>query len=196
MAASISKRGAGPRRILIVDDDPDVLAAIRRAISNPEYAIVCTTSPLDAAEIFGRAPLDLILSDIEMPAMDGHQLMRAARMKCPTAIRILVTGIGTKDAVLRAINEGEVHRFVEKPFDPLELRRVVAEALVRKRELEMVSEAGRRAERREALMTALEQEHGGISEVVRDQDGVYVLDLGRARNLATALGLGEFLRSS
>ncbi len=107
-------------------------------------------------------------------------------------IRVFVTGAGNLDAAVRAINEGEVHRFVRKPFDANNLRSLVREALDRKEELDIVSEASARARRRRQLYQHLEAEHPGITDL-HLEDEVYIVDSTRVLQSAPTLGLEEFV---
>lgn len=176
--------------VLLVDDNEEVLAALRRSLRRAGARIETTSSPLEAARRLEEMPaIDLIISDVDMPQMNGHELMRVARDRCPEAVRVLLTGAATTSSAVRAINEGEVHRFLEKPFDPGALRQLVAEALERKDELADRTHAGVRVERRQLLLEALEREHPGITQVDRDADGVYSIDASGAMPLAEALGL-------
>jgi DNA-binding NtrC family response regulator len=175
--------------VLLVDDDEDILAALRRSLRRAGARIETTSSPHEAVRKLEAMPVDLIISDVDMPLMNGHELMREARARRPEAVRVLLTGSATTASAVRAINEGEVHRFLEKPFDPVALRALVAEALERKEELAERTRASVAVERRHLLLAALEREHAGITGVDRDADGVYVLDAARALPLADALGL-------
>src|SRR5690606_7004110 len=116
-----------------------------------------------------------LISDIDMPAMDGLELVRQVRVLHPDVVRVLLTGHATYDAARRAINEGEVHRFLTKPFDPAELRRVVGEAMARRAELARRSRSAVDAERARALHAQLELEHPGITLLPRDPRGAYMV---------------------
>lgn len=182
------------RSILVVDDNPEVVKGILRLLRREPYELVSTTDPREALELLAARAFDLLLSDVDMPFLSGHEVTRRAREISPHTVRVLVTGTGTLDAAVRAINEGEVHRFVRKPFEADELREVVAEALARKAELDLVAEADQRARRRRLLFGELEVEHPGITTVERDENGAYVVDTERARDAAHRLGLGPFLQ--
>jgi DNA-binding NtrC family response regulator len=189
MAAGVNE----PKTILIVDDEVDVLAAIRRSLKHDGWTLLCVTDPFQAAEVLSRETIHVLLSDVDMPGMSGHELMRHARQVSPHTARLLVTGASTIESTLRAINEGEVHRYVCKPFDGAALRELVAAALARYDELREASEAGRMAERRRLLHAHLEAEHPGITRVRRDDTGAYVLDVLSIRDVAARLGLTPFL---
>jgi FixJ family two-component response regulator len=135
------------------------------------------------------------VSDIDMPGMTGLDLMRHARDACPGAVRMLLTGRASVGNATRAINDGEVHRFLHKPFEPRILRTIVAEAVDRHRELAAATDAGRRAERKKLLLTQLELEHPGVTRVVRSDCGDYVVDVHEARARAAAEGLGALFRT-
>jgi DNA-binding NtrC family response regulator len=177
----------------LVDDDKDVLAALRRALWNQQYHVLAVEDPREAKRLLESEDIDAILSDIDMPELNGLDLMRIARDVRPSAVRILVTGRGTIESATRAINDGEVHRFVHKPFDAVKLRLLVKEALERKTELAIATQAGQRVERRRLLFEQLEEEHPGITRVPRDSDGAYLLDGARARAVAPEFGLEPFV---
>jgi len=180
--------------LLLVDDDRLALTALRRSLQSADYRILDTTDPADAVRILTIEPVDVIVSDVEMPGMTGLELMEIARHVRPLAVRMLVTGVATLEAATRAINEGEVHRFVHKPYDPTILRGIVEDALARQAELAAASEASRHIDRRAMLRDRLEGEHPGITTVTRDADGAHVIDEARARNIAPSIGLAELLR--
>jgi len=135
-----------------------------------------------------------MLCDVDMPVMSGHEVMAKAYSLQPSMIRIFVTGAGDIDAAVRAINEGEVHRFVRKPFDAVSLRNLIHEALDRKNEIEIVSEASSRVLRRRQLYSQLNAEHPGITDIEYDALGAYVIDTDRISDVAGRLGFSEFLR--
>jgi DNA-binding NtrC family response regulator len=161
--------------ILAIDDDPECLSALRRALSGIGYPVLTTE---DADQVFAMLrdkPVDVLISDIDMPAMNGVELIRRVRAAHPDVVRVLLTGQGTFDSARRAINDGEVYRFLEKPFDVRNLRQVVLEAIARRRELAQNSLVGVQAERRSMLLAHLEKEHPGITVVQRDASGAYIV---------------------
>lgn len=179
-------------RLLIVDDEPDILKVLKRVFRGI-YTVTVTDSPVEAAQLLEHEDFDMLISDIDMPALDGYDLVRLARRLCPTAIRVLITGVGTMEGAIRAINEGEVHRYISKPFTLPHIRQTVAEALARKRELDQVAEASERAERRRALEAEIEASHPGLTAIERDDSGVYRLDGAKTRAAAARLGLRPLL---
>lgn len=176
-------------KVLIVDDNRDVLASIRRTLKRCGFQLTCLDSPQEAIARLKAEPFDLLLSDIDMPVLNGHEVMSEAQRLQPTMIRVFVTGAGSMDAAVRAINEGEVHRFVRKPFEANALRTLLKEALERKAELDVVSEASDRARRRRQLYRQLEVEHPGITGFSLDENSCYVVNTSPLPHLASIAGL-------
>jgi DNA-binding NtrC family response regulator len=180
------------RRILVVDDEPEILKVLHRVLGR-EYHVVSTTDPLEAAEMLDREEWDVLISDIDMPSLNGYELVKLARRLCPTAVRILITGAGTMEGAIRAINEGEVHRYVPKPFTMTYIRDLLAEVVARKDELDQVAEATRRLEVRRRLGEQLESEHPGLTTFDRDEEGAYLVDPVATTRAAARLGLTPLL---
>jgi response regulator RpfG family c-di-GMP phosphodiesterase len=121
--------------LLLVDDEPAIVAALRRTLRGRGYRILGATDPLEALKILDSEQVDLVISDIDMPQMTGLELVAQIRRVRPEVVRILLTGRGTLDSALRAINDGEVHRFLTKPWSDEELRSTIEHALARLEEL-------------------------------------------------------------
>ena len=179
--------------LLLVDDEPAILAALRRTLRGRGYRIFVADDPMQALRLLDRERIDLVVSDLDMPTMNGLDLIARIRVAFPNVVRILLTGRGTLDAALRAINDGEVHRFLTKPWDEEELRTCIAQAFDRLEELRRVQVADRTAARRRMMLTDLEREHPGIAFVEKDQDGVYLLDDKRVEVVRNQMG-GELAR--
>ncbi len=186
--------------VLCVDDDPILLQAIVRSLRTLEADIVSTTKPHDALEMVGSRNIAVLVSDHEMPGMTGVELATAARRLRPDTVRILLTGRQTFETALQGINECEVFRYINKPFDTKTLRRAVGDALDRHRDLVAMSAIHARGSRRELITNALESEYPGLTHVERSSDGAYIAtdpspaalaDIG----LATLPGVGRGSRS-
>lgn len=173
--------------LLIVDDEPSILAALRRTLRGESYRILTTSDPSEALGIIEREHVDLMISDIDMPKMSGLELVAHVRHSFPEVVRILLTGRGSLETAMRAINDGEVYRFLTKPWNDAELRETIHQAVQRLEELRRAATAEKNAIRRRQLMAELEREHPGISAVARGDNGVYVLDERRVETLASQL---------
>ena len=172
--------------VLLVDDEPAILAALRRSLRGESYRILTSNDPREAISILEREPVDLMVSDIDMPGMSGVELVGHARRAFPEVVRILLTGRGSLESALRAINDGEVYRYLTKPWDESELRETIAQALQRLHELRRAAAADRAAARRNLLYAELEREHPGITRKP-PRGEAYVVDVKVASALAKKL---------
>lgn len=121
--------------VLLVDDETSVLSALRRLFRMNGYAIEQATSGAEGLEILAQRPVDLVISDMRMPVMDGAAFLEQVRNNYPDTVRILLTGYADIGSTITAINRGEIHRYIAKPWDDQDLLLVVREAL-RRRDLE------------------------------------------------------------
>jgi DNA-binding NtrC family response regulator len=153
--------------ILLVDDDRGVLSVLTRYLQREEVEVRSTTSPQEALVVLKEERVAVLISDYEMPDMTGAQLAGHARRIRPETVRILLTGQRTLETAVDGINQGEVFRFIAKPFDYTSLRQDVLAAIERHRELVMLLGDHQRRARRERLRADLELEYPGISEVIR-----------------------------
>ena len=113
--------------ILLVDDEPEILFSLRGLLRR-EFDLHTAESGAEALEILHRQPIHVIMTDQRMPEMTGVELLRRAQGECPEAIRIVFTGYADIKAVIDAINQGQIYRYLTKPWDPDELRAVLQQA--------------------------------------------------------------------
>jgi DNA-binding NtrC family response regulator len=157
--------------IVCVDDDAALLSAVARCLRRePTFEVRATTSTQQVLEWVMNEEVAVLVSDYEMPAMTGAQLAGLVKRIRPETVRVLLTGRRTLDTAIDGINQGEIFRFIEKPFEDRALRQTVLEAAQRHDELAAMSGDRLRRERREALRRDLEREYPGISSVVRRDD--------------------------
>jgi len=116
-------------RILLVDDEPNVLSALRRIFRRENYQIETAMSGAEALQILAKNDFQLMISDFKMPQMVGSELLKRVKSLYPEIIRIMLTGYADTDAVMGAINEGAVYKFILKPWNDDDLRVTVALAL-------------------------------------------------------------------
>lgn len=116
-------------RILCVDDDRGVLEGLTDVLGLT-FALRTTTSPIEALEVLKRDHgFAVVLSDLRMPEMPGSEFLRMARLSAPDTVRIVLTGHADVPAAVRAVNGGQLYRFLTKPCDSQELMRACAAAL-------------------------------------------------------------------
>ena len=118
--------------VLIVDDDPGVLAALRRALDREPYDVVTTDRPSLALEWMGRKNVSLAISDQRMPEMDGDAFLEEVWRKSPLTGRLLLTGYPEKvESIPRS--RKVLIQIMTKPWDDFELKRTIR-SLLRERE--------------------------------------------------------------
>jgi DNA-binding NtrC family response regulator len=156
--------------IVCVDDDEAMLASVVRSLKRElGYEVRSTLNAHEALGWIAAEQVAVLVSDYEMPEMTGAQLAGQAKRIRPETVRILLTGRRSLDVAVDGINQGEIFRFLNKPFEDRVLRGAVAEAVQRNQELLALSGDRQRRERREALRKALEAEYPGISEVQKPE---------------------------
>ena len=113
--------------LLIVDDEEGVLESLRHQFHR-SYRVLTAEGGHQALEILGREDVHLILSDQRMPGMSGDEFLGHARRLFPDAIRMLFTGYADLSSVIRAVNDGNIYRYILKPWDPDELAGTLGQA--------------------------------------------------------------------
>jgi len=114
-------------KVLFVDDEPRVTNALK-AIFRREYDVLIANSGAQALKLLSQTKVDVIVSDQRMPEMLGNELLASVSIHYPQTMRILLTGFMDREAIVNSINDGEVFRFINKPWNNDEMREVVAEA--------------------------------------------------------------------
>ena len=116
--------------ILCVDDEENILSALQRVfLEEDNYEIITANSGNEGLKILKERPVDLIMSDQRMPEMSGTEFLKQARELYPDTIRIVLSGFSDFDTVTKAINEGEIYRLIQKPWEDSELLSVIKDCL-------------------------------------------------------------------
>jgi DNA-binding NtrC family response regulator len=113
--------------VLCVDDEPGILRSLQWLLQK-EFDVQIATSGQEALQLLQHHDFDVIISDQRMPGMMGSQFLREARRISPRSMRILLTGYSDLQAILRSVNDGEVFRFVNKPWNIRELPKIISDA--------------------------------------------------------------------
>ena len=116
--------------LLFVDDEVGILNGLRRVFRREDYRLLLATSGQEALELLRENDVSVIVSDQRMPGMSGAQLMAQSIHIAPHAVRILLTGYSDIDDAVRSINEGQIFRYLSKPWDDIELKHCILQALV------------------------------------------------------------------
>ena len=120
-----------PRRptVLLVDDEESILNSLRRLLRSQPYDVLLATSGAQALEILTQQPVDLVMSDARMPNMDGATLLAHVHELYPATTRIMLTGYADPAAIIKAINEGRINRYISKPWNDDEMLVTLRQAL-------------------------------------------------------------------
>jgi sigma-B regulation protein RsbU (phosphoserine phosphatase) len=125
-------------KILLVDDEPNVLRALNRLFR--DYDVSAVDSAEEALRVAREKLFDVVISDYRMPGMDGVTLLCKFKAIQPNAVRLILTSYADLENTQRAINEAEVFRFINKPWDNNEILNAVSRALEHKRILSLSDE--------------------------------------------------------
>lgn len=123
----MSEAAAAPR-LLLVDDEPRILSALRRALRREGYEIFSAESPREALALLETESVDLVLSDHKMPGVTGLQFLARVKEVCPGAARLLITG-WTESIPEEAIDEVGIRAVINKPWEDAPLKETLRVAL-------------------------------------------------------------------
>jgi len=119
--------------LLIVDDEPGILSSLRRLLRPAGHKIHTAESGPIGLQVLEQEPVDLVISDMRMPEMNGAQFLEQVRLRWPGTTRILLTGYADVSSTIEAINRGEIYRYISKPWDDNDLTLIVHQALEHRR---------------------------------------------------------------
>ncbi|MDP2756951.1 MAG: response regulator [Desulfurivibrionaceae bacterium] len=116
--------------ILCVDDEANVLKSLRRLFLDEEYEIITAESGREGLALLEQhQPVQVVISDYRMPEMDGVAFLKEVHERWPETIRIVLSGYADTAVVVAAINEGQVYKFIPKPWNDDDLRVTIAKAV-------------------------------------------------------------------
>lgn len=164
------------RRILIVDDEENVCHALRRSLRREGYGMTIANHPHEALKLVSQQAFDLVISDHLMPDLTGLEFLKLVHDRQPDAIRIMLTGHADMQTAIAAINQGEIYRFLTKPWDDMDLKVTLHLAF---EQLDLTRENRRLlalVRKHQALIQELEAEHPAIRSMVRDSSGAFLID--------------------
>lgn len=171
-------------KIQLVDDEPQILKSLQRVLRPHNWEIHAFDDPQVALQALTEHNYAVVVSDLRMPQLDGITYLQFAKQRQPHAIRMLLTGHGDRDSMMKAINQAEVYRFLSKPWEDYELETALRAAIdlhllreENQRLLAQVSSQQSAIDRQQQELLRLETENPGITRVKRDEQGRVLLDL-------------------
>ncbi len=181
-----------PTRILCIDDEQNVLRSLTRLFLDDPYEILTAPSGAEGLLILDQSgTVPVVISDYRMPGMNGVEFLSEVRKRWPDTVRIVLSGYADTGAIVSAINEGQIYRFVAKPWNDDELRITVANALERydlgRKNLELTEALRRKNDELTALNRDLEQRVVERTEALTTQNRLLTESLGILDNLPMAI---------
>ncbi|BBO82915.1 hypothetical protein DSCO28_34810 [Desulfosarcina ovata subsp. sediminis] len=162
--------------ILMVDDEPHVLKAFQRVLRKAPYTLMTATDGEAALTLLEAREVSIVISDFNMPQMNGLELLKTIKTRHPHILTIMLTGQAEIQVAIQAINEAGVYKFIQKPWDDADLKITIQRAL---EAIDLATERDRLLQKvrsRDAILNELERKHPGITRVERDEEGYLIID--------------------
>ena len=160
--------------ILVVDDEKLILNSIKRVLRNENYHLLTAQSGNEGLMLLKEHDVQLVISDQTMPEMTGLDFLYRIKDEYPKILTIMLTGNAEIGIAIDAINEAGVYKFILKPWENTDLKITIRRAL---ESLELLLERDKLLEQiqvRDTILKDLENEHPGISEIERDENGYII----------------------
>jgi len=178
-------------RILFVDDERNVLRSLERTFLDEDYEILTANSGAEGLQTLQEvSPIQVVISDYRMPEMTGVEFLREVCKKWPDTVRIVLSGYADTASIVSAINEGEIYKFIPKPWNDDELKVTIINALERynlnKKNQEL-------AEALKAKNEELERINDDLERMVNEKTTKYLLQkevIKRVQNITDAIPVG------
>jgi DNA-binding NarL/FixJ family response regulator len=116
-------------RVLLVDDEPEVISAIKEALFHEPYEMIGVGDPVEALRLLASQTFDVVVADEKMPNMGGADFLAQVRRDFPATVRIILTGHASVSSAVRAINDGSVYRYLLKPFPASALGEIIRQGI-------------------------------------------------------------------
>jgi len=116
-------------RILCVDDESQILMSLKRVFRRSGHTVSTANSAADGLKHLAENEIDIVISDMRMPEMDGHHFLAEVAKLYPQTVRMLLTGYSDMESTIGAINNGSIYRYIAKPWDDTDLLMCAQRAL-------------------------------------------------------------------
>jgi two-component system probable response regulator PhcQ len=160
--------------ILVVDDEELFIEYIQRVMSDEHYNVITAASAQEGLDILEKQQVSMVISEYEIPLMNGLEFLEKVRIIYPNILTVMVTEHADIDLAIKAINEAGVYKFLLKPLDDIDFKNMIKKTL---ESLQVIKERDvliRKVKTHESTLKDLEKRYPGITKVERDEDG-YIL---------------------
>ena len=178
-------------RILFVDDEKNVLRSLERTFLDEDYEILIATSGAEGLAVLQSvSPIQVVISDYRMPEMNGVDFLREVCSQWPDTVRIVLSGYADTASIVSAINEGQIYKFIPKPWNDDELKVTIVNAVERyflnKKNIELTEALKTKNEELKRINDNLERQVAEKSSNVMMQNEMLV----RVQNIHNAIPVG------
>ncbi|OHB29024.1 MAG: histidine kinase [Desulfuromonadaceae bacterium GWC2_58_13] len=161
--------------ILLVDDEVSVLKALQRSLIDEDLDVYVAECAAEGLKLIEQHKFKVVVSDERMPDMCGSEFLSIISLQHPEVVRITLTGQASIEAAMTAVNQGEIYRFLLKPWNDTELTLAIRSA-IEKYDLEMKNRKLLSLIRNQALkLEQIEKKHPGLTNIDRGEDGSFML---------------------
>jgi DNA-binding NtrC family response regulator len=154
-------------QILIVDDEPRVLTGLKRALRKEPYTVLTVTSAAEALAVLAEQPVDVVISDHDMPGMTGTVFLAQVAHLYPDTVRFMLTGKPSLEVAIQALNKGAVRRFFTKPCDEVDLTISIRQSIEQRDLMLEASRLLRKYRSQEARLLEIERQYPDTRTVMR-----------------------------
>lgn len=170
-------------KILCVDDEANILSALRRTLTSFGYNVITAQSGQEGLKTLQKEAVQLVISDMRMPGMDGVSFLEYVSVRWPDTVRVLLTGYSSLESTIDAVNRGHVYCYIAKPWDDDDLKVTVSQALryhdvlmENKRLADKVRSQQDQMQEQQREIDRLKEEHPELMSVERDSGGAITIE--------------------
>lgn len=155
--------------VLLVDDDVNLSEGLRRVLRHEPYRVLTANSGDQALEIIAKDAVDVVVSDEQMPGMGGLELLTTIRRHRPDIVSLMLSGQSSMGTVVRALNSGQIFRFLIKPCNQEEITTAIRQALAHHTMLLRCRLLLPVVRRQSEILNAVERKHPGLLANLTDR---------------------------
>lgn len=126
---SPGSQSAAAMTVLCVDDEPNILKSLQRLLAGQGFQLLLASSGAEALQLLASRPVDLVMSDMKMPQMSGAEFLTEVARLYPATYRIILSGYADMASTLAAVNQGQIHRYIQKPWHQQDLLTALRDGL-------------------------------------------------------------------